>query len=215
MVVNACTVAVFIMGLNLGLTILLTILVAGHSPDASLDSPQMHQQSSFLRNTAIVHSTVPSKGESESRTMRLALLDETTPTILSGQVRESISNTAQADPCTTAKKANNSDQTLSQMETTKTLPEEKNTTHPVNPATTSTSLSVEALQARRHAAEVACRKKQCKVYYVHAHKSGGTTLCAIAGANGLRVNLATNCLQKNKGKPVPFWRWSTSQQRSW
>jgi hypothetical protein len=27
------------------------------------------------------------------------------------------------------------------------------------------------------------------VYYVHVHKSGGTTLCAIAGANGLRVNL--------------------------
>ena len=37
-----------------------------------------------------------------------------------------------------------------------------------------------------------------KVYYYHVHKSGGTTLCAMAGASGLKVRLATNCLEKER-----------------
>lgn len=61
---------------------------------------------------------------------------------------------------------------------------------------------------------------------MHVHKSGGTTLCSVAGANGWRVKVATNCLQRegssgghqagsNAGKPVAFWQWPTNQQRSW
>jgi len=52
------------------------------------------------------------------------------------------------------------------------------------------------------------------------HKSGGTTLCSMAGTNGLRVKVATNCLQRESSsrlgsKPVAFWQWSTSEQRQW
>lgn len=54
---------------------------------------------------------------------------------------------------------------------------------------------------------------------MHVHKSGGTTLCSMAGINGLRIKLATNCLQRESSslgsKPVAFWQWSTSEQRQW
>lgn len=54
---------------------------------------------------------------------------------------------------------------------------------------------------------------------MHVHKSGGTTLCSMAGANGLRIKLATNCLQRETSslgsKPVAFWQWSTLEQRQW
>ena len=47
---------------------------------------------------------------------------------------------------------------------------------------------------------------RAQIYYVHVHKSGGTTLCQAAGANGLKVSLGTNCLYKDKtGKPVSTW----------
>lgn len=95
------------------------------------------------------------------------------------------------------------------------------------------ALTEATLAQRRSDAEAACRARNCKVrgvkwrvvdlqylrrmrahhcsvraqiYYVHVHKSGGTTLCQAAGANGLKVSLGTNCLYKDKtGKPVSTW----------
>ena len=37
----------------------------------------------------------------------------------------------------------------------------------------------------------------------------------MAGANGLKVRTATNCLEKLNGKPVPFWNWNRSTQLRW
>ena len=58
----------------------------------------------------------------------------------------------------------------------------------------------------RAEAESACRRGRCKVYYYHVHKAGGTTLCAMAGANNMKIKLGTNCLEKeNGGALVKFW----------
>jgi hypothetical protein len=64
-----------------------------------------------------------------------------------------------------------------------------------------------ALAQARAAAEQRCARAQlaaeaasggspnprCQVYYMHTHKSGGSTLCSLAAANGLAVDLASNC----------------------
>jgi len=54
---------------------------------------------------------------------------------------------------------------------------------------------------------------RCQVYYMHVHKSGGSTLCSLAAANGLNVDLASNCqeMMKSDGSPsselkrMPWW----------
>jgi len=69
------------------------------------------------------------------------------------------------------------------------------------------------LIALRTAAELRCARSRCKVYYMHTHKSGGSTLCALAGANGMAVNLQGNCQEMDaNGQRVDWWRRSALEQ---
>ncbi len=47
---------------------------------------------------------------------------------------------------------------------------------------------------------------------MHTHKSGGSTLCALAAANGYRVDLPANCQEMAGGQRVAWWRWPAAQQ---
>ena len=53
---------------------------------------------------------------------------------------------------------------------------------------------------------------RCQVYYMHVHKSGGSTLCSLAAANGLNVDLASNCQEMTKprgeaeAKRLTWWQ---------
>lgn len=51
-----------------------------------------------------------------------------------------------------------------------------------------------------------------QVYYMHTHKSGGSTLCALAAANGVHVDLASNCQEMEGGQRVAWWGWSSWRQ---
>ena len=76
----------------------------------------------------------------------------------------------------------------------------------------------DSLVERRRAAEASCRDGRCVIYYYHFHKAGGTSLCAMAHANGLRVRLRDNCLVRNTSPPRqvnPFWTWPPAEQHQW
>ena len=254
--VNTCALAVFLMGLNLGLTVLLTALVAGHSPGGTLETPRFmtptygQNQGQMLRRppdlyfTAAREEGAQVETAAEIKQLPSQLLSEGPATSLSeaahyqrvdalaapsslsatqgvagglsiaeDDASPSVSTAASAAPATARGVAEIAPcaSVAAVGGNASAAPGRRNATASLF------TITAKALALRRREAEAACRAGKCKVYYVHVHKSGGTTLCQAAGANGLRVSLGTNCLVKQGGgsKAVPFWTWSTAEQRRW
>ena len=176
---NACAVAVFLMGLNLGLTVLLTVLVASHGPNPSLDMPRFltdhHPLGTSSFSTTAEQAApgydsnlspgTPGVTARSSAAPELAALAPPPPVALSHGLASLFTDELPALPAIPGDSADHAEapRILQGASPLAPPPAPCNSTRIASWVSSQLVLTPQVLAQRRRDAEAACRARQCKV----------------------------------------------------
>lgn len=156
---SSCGVALFLLGLNIGLSFLLIVMVAGHlQPPSNLDNSEYNTYGSIQKMSQM-------QGKLLSEIKDDGVVKEDILRIESHSQNETSLETM---PCDFNLSSSSS------IKSTKTvLPQNVRNVSQSNQSSGTSRWHESVLSRKRSEAEEACRLGKCKVYYVHIHKSGG------------------------------------------
>lgn len=163
---DACTVAICLLALNMGLSMLLTFLTAGHSPVTSLDQPGSSSLTLKSGSTYVLSASTralpvrQAEGADALMTPRGLRLTPDGDVPFDSATESAVLSLKKeiAEPCNSSSSLN--------------VPADVANEPRLSLALRTTKSELHVAKAR---AESACKLRKCKVYYVHIHKSGGAS----------------------------------------
>jgi hypothetical protein len=189
---STCGVALFLLGLNIGLSFLLIFLVAGHLKPANFEEENKEYIPGHVQNMLFLRRG--SRPDARTYTAAINSSSTTSTDTQEADISHSPCNSSsvlKADSERTAMDESSSSSSSSSLilGSSSSSSERKTPTSPQGSSSQSSSVSSSiglevadesptrwsetVLSSRRKEAEASCRVGKCKVYYVHIHKSGG------------------------------------------